>query len=137
MGSSKRLLGQEAASGHGGGDGNLRQVRAGNEDHGHELLLCARLWAKSCCICGISRSPYLTEEEVRLREAKVFVQDRTAQAWRSQGRTPGLTLESGSDTHPSSSWPQRTTRECVKLAKVGWGHWHLWGDPEPGLCSGA
>ena len=122
MGSSKRLLGQEAASGHRVGDGSLRQARAGINDHGHELLLCARLWAKSCRICGTSRSPYLTEEEVRLREPKLFVQDHTAHAWQSQGCTPGLTLESGSDSHPSSSRPQRTTHECVKLAKVGWGH---------------
>lgn len=66
-----------------------------------ELLLCARLWAKSC-ICIISWTPHFTEEEVRLKEAKLFAQSHSKHVAEPRVH-PGLTLGSDSDTLLSSS----------------------------------
>lgn len=83
-----------------------------------ELLLCARLWAKSCT-CTITK--VLSSQPVSGR-AKTAPQ---VPLW-SLALTRGVALPC-----PGLSSSCRTACECAKPEELGWGLYHVWGDPEP------
>lgn len=78
----------------------------------------------------------LQKREVRLRDAKLFVQDHTANESRAETAPQVSVWSLGSDPWCGPALPflvlvlQDSTWHA-KPAELGRGHYHLWGDLEP------